>query len=161
MEEYKFKRRSTVCMASGEPFREGDVIVSAIYPGEEGFVRRDMREDHFDGAKEAFSFWRTRMPATEEEETKLDLDLAADFLDRLVREADPAHEGLAYLLTLLLSRKRRVKIRETRPVTDGEILTVILPRPEDDATVKVRAPRLSDGDIERLQAELGRLFGFA
>lgn len=161
MEEYRFQRRSPVCMESGEPFREGDGIVSAIYRSDEGFVRRDVREDRFADAGEAFSVWRSRMPATEEEERKLDLDLALDFLDRLVREADPAREGLAYVLTLLLARKRRVKIRETRALPDGEVLTVVLPRPDGDETVKVRAPALQEAEIEALQQELAKLFGFA
>lgn len=159
MDEYKFSRRSPVCMESGDEFREGDVIVSAIYPSPEGFVRRDVREDHFADEAKAFSFWRTRMPKNEEEEQKLDLDLALAFLRRLLDEADPAREGLAYVLTLLLSRKRRVKLRETRPLPDGEILTVTMPGPEDDETVKVRAPRLTDEDVAGLQAELDRLFG--
>jgi hypothetical protein len=161
MEEYRFKRRSPVCMESGEPFREGDTIVSAIHASPEGFVRRDVRADRFAGATEAFSVWKSRMPATEEEEKRLDLDLALDFLARLLREADPAREGLAYVLTLLLARKRRVKIRETRAVADGEILTVALPRPDGEETVKVRAPPLDDAEVASLQQELAKLFGVA
>jgi hypothetical protein len=162
MEEYKLKRRSPVCMESGEPFREGDVIVSAIYPSPDGFVRRDVRDDRFAAAAAgAFSVWRSRMPRTEEEERKLDMDLALDFLHRLLRDADPAREGLSYLLTLLLARKRRLKVRETRAVADGEILTVVMPRPEGEETVKVRAPVLGEAEIAALQQELARLFGFA
>ena len=83
-----------------------------------------------------------------------------DELGALLREADPAREGLVYTLTLLLSRKRRVKIRESRHLPEGDLLQVLVRRAEEDDEVSVRAPRLSDDDVDGLQAELEKLFDF-
>jgi hypothetical protein len=162
MAEYKIGKRARVCCVSGEAFAPGDVIVSAIYLGPDGaFERKDMRAAHFDpAADQPFCHWRSTEPEPTETPHKLDYDLALSFFDRLLREADPAREGLVYTLTLLLSRKRRVKIRESRRLPDGDLLRVAVRRAEEDDEVSVRAPRLSDEDVDGLQAELERLFDF-
>ncbi|MHC4549103.1 MAG: hypothetical protein ACYTEZ_10020 [Planctomycetota bacterium] len=158
MAEYRIRKRAPACCVSGEPFQAGDVIVSAIYEGPDGFERRDMREQHFDSSTRPFCHWRRTQPEEPGGPPKLDYDLALRFLDRLVREADPAREGLVYALTLLLSRKRRVKITETLRLPEGELLRVVVPGVDEDAVVQIRALRLSDDEVDGLQAELGNLF---
>lgn len=161
MAEYKIGKRARVCCVSGEAFEPGDLIVSAIYRGPDGeFERRDMRAAHFDPATQPFCHWRSTEPDPTEPAHRLDYDLALTFFDRLLAEADPARDGLVYTLTLLLSRKRRVKIEESRRLPDGDLLRVRVRRPEEDEEVQVRAPRLSEGDVEGLQAELAKLFDF-
>jgi hypothetical protein len=162
MNEYKIRKRAPECMASGRPFEAGDVIVSAIYPDpeSEGFVRRDVLEEEFVQDGSAFSYWKTVHEVAPKEDRRVDLDLALSFLDRLIREADPAREGLVYTLTLLLSRKRRVKIKETRRLPEGELLTVLVPGAEDDQLVQVRAPTLDDEQVAKLQSQLAELFDF-
>ncbi|MHC4137383.1 MAG: hypothetical protein ACYTDU_14110 [Planctomycetota bacterium] len=162
MAEYRIGKRARVCCVSGETFAPGDAIVSAIYLGPDGaFERRDMRDTHFDPASERpFCHWRSTEPDPDEPARKLDYDLAMSFFDRLLREADPARESLLYTLTLLLSRKRRVKIQESRRLPEGDLLRVLVRRAEEDDEVKVRAPRLSDDDVDGLQAELEKLFDF-
>ena len=162
MADYKIRKRATECEVSGKVFEPGDVIVSAIYEDGEEFVRKDMTEECF--AKEehaSFCFWRSRHPEPPAPQQRLDYDLAQTFFDRLVREADPAREGLVYTLTLLLSRKRRVKIKETRRLPEGDLLGVVVPRPEEDELVQVRAPHLTSDEVDDLQTELATLFGFA
>jgi hypothetical protein len=162
MTEYRIRKRAPACMVSGRPFESGDVVVSAIYPDpeSEGFVRRDVLESEFVADGSAFSFWKTVHEEESKEDRRVDLDLALTFLDRLLREADPAREGLVYTLTLLLSRKRRVKIKETRQLPDGELLTVLVPGAEDDQLVQVRAPVLDDEKVASLQSQLAELFDF-
>ena len=161
MAEYKISGRAKECAASGTPFEEGQTIVSAIYLEDEGFVRRDYADSAFPGPENAFSTWRFTIPVTVEEERKLDFDLASQFLEKLIRNADPDQEALVYVLTLLLSRKRRVKILATAALPDGEMLTVRIRGPEEDVEVPVRAPRLNAEDVARLQTQVAELFGFA
>ncbi len=161
MNEYKLQRRASACMACARPYADAEWIVSAIHPDGEGFLRRDLCETCFDGAGEAHSHWRARQPIAPEERRRLDFDLAMSFFHRLVREADPAREAIAYLLALLLSRKRRVKIRQSRQLPEGELLTVLVPGDEEEQTILLRAPRLSAADVEPLQAEIEQLLGLA
>ena len=161
MNEYRLTRRARACMGCERLFEEGEAIVSAVFSGDEGFSRRDVCERCFEGAEGAFSHWRSRQPADQREAHRLDLDLAREFLCKLVEQADPERRGLIYTLTLLLSRKRRVKITSTRRTAEGETLSVLVPRAEsDDVEVEVAVPGLSDEDVTALQAELAELFGF-
>ena len=163
MVEYKFTKREAVCAVSGEPFVPGDLIISAIYferdESGEHFVRRDLHERHFADPTEAFCFWRTKQPEPEPPAHKLDFNLALEFLDKLVREADPTRERLAYTLALLLARKRRVKLKSTRKLPECDLIEVVLPGEEEDKTVQMRAPQMDDAEIDRLQTELADLFG--
>jgi len=158
--DYKIRKRDSVCSVSGRPFAPGDVVVSVITEEGEGFVRRDMHEDCFaEREGEAYCFWRSRYPEPPAPPNRLDYDLAQTFFDRLLKEADPARDGLVFTLALLLSRKRRLKIKETRRLPEGELLRVVVPRAEEDEVLSVRAPRLDAEEVERLQRDLEALFG--
>lgn len=161
MSEFRIARRAQVCAVSGRPFEPGDVIVSVIHEEPQGFVRRDVREENLAAIEGApFCVFRTKQPPPPPPARRLDYDLAKEFLDRLLREADPAREPLVYALVLLLSRKRRVKILETRRLPEGELLLVAIPRAEEDEVAQIRAPRLSPEQETALQQELARLFNF-
>ncbi len=161
MNEFKITRRAQACAVSGKPFEPGDTIVSVIHEEPQGFVRRDVREEHLASIAGApFCVFRTVEPPPPPPARRIDYELAQGFLDRLLREADPAREPLVYALTLLLSRKRRVKILETRHLPEGDLLLVLIPRAEEDERVNVRAPRLSPEQETALQQELARLFNF-
>ncbi len=161
MNEYKLARRASACMECERPYADEEWIVSAIYPEGESFARRDLCERCFRDAGAAHSHWRARQPVAPDERKRLDFDLAMSFFHRLVREADPARDAITYLLALLLSRKRRVKIRQSRRLPEGELLTVLVPGDEEEQTLLLRAPRLSANDVEPLQAELELLLGLA
>lgn len=156
--EYRIARRASACMKCGAPFAEGSTIVSVVDARGESFERRDLCEACFDGAGGAFSFWRARQPKTEQERHKLDLDLAGDFLARLVREGDPARAPLAYLLALLLARKRRAKLEGAERRDGREFLRVTLRGDESDETIELPVPDLDDASARSVQAELDALF---
>jgi len=161
LSEFKISRRAPVCAISGKPFEPGDVIVSVIHEELKGFVRRDVREENLAAIEgEPFCVFRTKQPPPPPPAKRIDYDLAREFLDRLLRDADPAREPLAYALTLLLSRKRRVKILETRRLPEGDLLRVAIPRAEEDEIVQIRAPALTPEQEAALQQEIARLFNF-
>jgi hypothetical protein len=159
--DFKITRRAPVCSVSGKPFEPGDVIVSVIHEEPKGFVRRDVREENLASIPgEPFCVFRTKQPPPPPPAKRIDYELAQEFLDRMLREADPAREPVLYVLTLLLARKRRVKILETKRLPEGDLLLVSIPRAEEDEIVHVRAPRLSPEEETALQREMARLFNF-
>jgi len=157
--EYRIARRARACMKCERPFAEGALIVSEIRPEGEGFLRRDLCEACFDRASDAYSHWRARQPRTDAEREILDLDLAGEFLGRLAKENDPARAPLAYMLALLLARKRRVKLEPTAPGESAGIQRVILRGDESDETLELPVPVLGEPETLAVQAELQRLFG--
>ncbi|MCK6459711.1 MAG: hypothetical protein L6Q95_07420 [Planctomycetes bacterium] len=161
MSDFRFARRAPVCAVSGKPFEPGDVIVSVIHEEPQGFVRRDVREENLAAIRgEPFCVFRTKQPPPPPPAKRIDYELAQEFLDRMLREADPAREPLVYVLTLLLARKRRVRIQKTKRLPEGDLLEVAIPRAEEDEIVHVRAPRLTPEEEVALQREIARLFNF-
>jgi hypothetical protein len=159
--DFRFARRAPACAVSGKPFEPGDVIVSVIHEEPKGFVRRDVREENLAAIPgEPFCVFRTKQPPPPPPAKRIDYELAQEFLDRMLREADPAREPLVYVLTLLLARKRRVRIQKTKRLPEGDLLEVAIPRAEDDEIVHVRAPRLTPEEEAALQREIARLFNF-
>ncbi len=156
--EYRLPKRAGACMACEAAFAEGAVIVSAISQEGEAFQRRDLCEACFGQGGGFYSSWRSRQPRNEEERIRLDLDLAGEFLRRLVREADPARAPLLYLLTLLLARKRRVKIEGTYREGGTERLRVLVRGEEEDESLEVAVPELGEAETAAVQTELSALF---
>jgi hypothetical protein len=157
--EYKLGRRNPECAGTGEPFVEGEEIVSAIFGTDEGFERRDYKAAAFEGVEGAYSFWRGRIPVKEEDAHVLDFDLALDFFRKLVAENDPEQAGLRFLLGLLLGRKRRLKLKGFSRKGDREVLNLVIRGDEEDEPVSVDVPELDAEAQAALQAELNRLFG--
>lgn len=160
MAEYKLGRRAPECAATGKPFAEGEEIISAVFPGEEGFERRDFSVAGFEGVTGYHSYWRASVPVTVEDARRLDYDLAAEFFHRLRKDEDESHAPLVYFLALLLGRKRRVKLKGFgRGKLGEEILNVVVRGDEEDEALELPVPVMGEGDAERFQAELNRLFG--
>ncbi|MGQ0612501.1 MAG: hypothetical protein ACT4PV_01955 [Planctomycetaceae bacterium] len=156
--EYRLPKRAAACMACAAPFAEGAVIVSAISQEVETFQRRDLCEPCYGEGGGVYSAWRSRQPRNEEERIRLDLDLAGEFLRRLVREADPARAPLLYFLTLLLARKRRVKIEGTSREGGTERLRVLVRGEEEDEMLEVAVPVLDETETAAVQTQLAALF---
>jgi len=162
----RLDRRAPACMACERPFADGETIVSTITPGEEeqSFLRRDLCEACFEaqgGAEGVHSLWRSRQPERAPDPHRVDFELAGRFLERLLREKDPAQAELAWVLSLLLARKRRVKLAERREPDGRRLATILVPGAEEDLEVELAVPALQAIDVDRLQRELAGLFGFA
>jgi hypothetical protein len=165
MAVWKIARVGRSSAVTGAPFPPDTEIVTALF-GEEvetsddkvrggGFVRRDFLPEEAQPERLTGSYcvWRTRTPPEKPAHQKpLDLDLAREFLERLLRENDESRQGVAMALALILVRKRRLALVEQ---TD-DALKVRWPR--EEAVFAVPAPVLTDAEAEALQQELLRLF---
>ena len=60
-QDWVIKSRAHACAVSGEPFADGANIYSVLSRGEEGYVRADISEAHWQDAprENVVSFWRT------------------------------------------------------------------------------------------------------
>ena len=104
-----------------------------------------------------FSWWSGIVPEPEKKKAVFDLAVAKEFLQRLLRENDPARASLRYLLTLLLLRKRVVALVGQEGADDAEVLTIRVP-PDEETVHEIPCPELDEAETERLREELGRLF---
>jgi hypothetical protein len=162
---WKIAKVGRVSAVTGEAFPADTPVVAALF-GEEveasedkvrgtGFVRRDFLEAEATPERlaGAYCVWRTRTaPAVPAHRRPLDLDLAREMLERLLREGDPAKAGVAMALALVLARKRRLTLVEQRETS------LLVRWPKEEATIEVPAPVLTEVESESLQQELLRLF---
>jgi len=158
--DWKIDRKGTRCGACDREFEAGETFVSAIWRREEGeFERRDACPACFDAEEgEPFSRWVTRRPPETRKGPLLDLSLAREFLFRLVKEDEPERRSVAFVLALLLLRKRRLKLLAQRREGDRSVLSLRAPG-GDGEEIEVSAPDPGPEETAEITAELSRLFG--
>jgi hypothetical protein len=165
MAVWKLARLARVSSLTGEPFPPETEVVTALFGEEEeqgedkvrgtGFQRRDYlaAEATPELLSGAFCVWRTKTPPEQPgARRRLDLDLARDFLLRLLDEGDASRAPVQMALALLLVRKRRLRL-----VGQGAGW-LELAWPREASTFRIPAPTLAEADAEALEQELQRLF---
>lgn len=155
--------RGTTCAACAAVLQPGAAVVSALFdrPDDEAqpFERRDFCGSCFDGHADTgtpYSWWRSVVPRPEEKKAAFDLAVAREFLVRLLREDAPERASLRYLLTLLLMRKRVVRVDEQFADERGEVMTVRLP--PDETPYEIPCPEIGAEEADSLRGQIGRLF---
>jgi len=168
---WKTGHRGQGCGACAGEFVPGALVVSALFePAPAGgaepdfedappFSRTDFCGDCFDGEADTgapFSWWRFVVPAPEEKKATFDLGVAREFLQRLLGQDDPERASLRYLLTLLLMRKRVVKVTEQFSDERGDVMSIRFP--PADTLHEVVCCELGEDETESLREQLGELF---
>lgn len=171
MQDYSITKCTRRCALSGRALEPNESYFSVIVPDGDDVCRVDIAEGHWTGPSEgAIGWWRSKMPAAAAKKMRpapngVLLDTLSDLLQR------PGKEALAYLLALLLVR-RRVLQEESQSFLDDKSLNSsavesgVQPTPEEPW--KLVCP--ADGrhwhvivvdpapqEVERLQAELKEL----
>lgn len=165
MAVWKVARLGRVSSLTGEPFPPDITIVTALFGEEEergedkvrgsGFVRRDYLADEATEERlaGAFCVWHTRTPPEKPAAQRpLDLAMAREFLQRLLEEANPERAPVGLALSLLLMRKRRLRLVRQG---DGWLEACW---PGEKTPVRIPAPELTEADTEALEQEIQRLF---
>jgi hypothetical protein len=162
MREWKIHRRDERCARCERVFGEGEHHFSALLFGPDGFAREDRCaacfEDVRDGA-EALVYWRTEHRARERRGLAIDFDSIERLFLALVARVAPAEARLAelqYLLSLLLLRKKRLKLVRVVRSEAGERLVVRPARRTEELEVPVFD--LTPARAEELRRDLERVF---
>jgi hypothetical protein len=106
MQDYSISRCSRKCAKSGRELEPGESYVSVILPHGDGVQRLDIAASEWTAPEsEAVGWWRSRMPEAGARKLRAAPNgVLLDTLSQLVET--PGSEGLAYLLALLLVRRR-------------------------------------------------------
>jgi hypothetical protein len=151
--DWKLGRTEERCATCGHAFAEGETYVSALFELPSSDFRRggycERCYPPSDG--EPFSFWRTRRSAPVRSK-KLNLDQVKELFLRFVGSAEPADREVAYLLALLLMRKKRLRLKETR--SDGETRWLVLESNLGEGPFPVADPVITAERLEALDREI-------
>ena len=159
MEEYKIRPALAACEACKRTFSAGESIHSTILAEGERFVRKD----HCLGCRPAeseaavFCFFQTHAPQPETSQRTI-LEEVREFFKKLeaLGECGLHQRRLRYLSALWLSRKKQLKLVETKRLGDLRIL--VLQKAWDGEPLELPEEPIPEAELAPLLEELGTLF---
>ncbi len=156
--EWQLGKGSRACTFCAKAFVPGEDHFAGVEETPGGFLRREICLTCWINRPVAlFSYWRTRVPVPPQK-PKENIQAAIAFFEKLAAEGDPAplRRKLHYLLGLILMRRRRLKLQETRRVEGVEVL--VLEKAWTGETIELADPVILEEEIDLLRDELARLF---
>ncbi len=159
MTEYQIQAPTRTCSATGRELKVGERYFSVLLEEAGKFVRKDFSEEAWECPPAgAFGFWQGRLTAGAPRRPVIDDDLLLECFARLAGEDEPSKAGFRYVITLLLVRRKRFRLEETKGEKGQEGLTVRCAR--TGARHFVPDPGLSDSEIESVQDDVFRALGW-
>lgn len=154
--DWDIKARAHACARSGRAFEEGEFFWTILYRDAEGYRREDLSEQAWSDRNDniqPFSFWRSKYePPPPPAPEPLHKDDAEGLLRRLLAEADPVHTNAAYILALMLERKKILQ-----PVESEDRDLLVYNHAATGETFVVRNPGLSLDQVPDVQLQVGNL----
>ncbi len=153
MLNYEFKRTSRTCCVSGRVFQRGEEFISALIENDRGeTVRQDFAIEAWNQPPEdCIGWWKTRLPVIGKGNVYwAPKDVLLSYFHHL-QEIDEQTD-LRYVMSLLLVRKRILKLVETVEVDGIEVMH--LKNLSDDSKYEVPVIQLSSQRVTEIQEEL-------
>ena len=159
-EVWQIARPTRTCARSGEGIPPETPYYSALVDGDNGFERHDFSSESWPdiNREQLFSYWKNKgyFPRSSKKPT-VDFDRLLEFFDALENAEDREKRLLRYVIALVLTRRRRLRLDDMSRTDQGDRL-VLFDRRGEGKTVEVIAPEASRGDLEAAQAKLNELF---
>lgn len=156
MIDYEIQRCTRHCAETGRELQPGETFYSTLTSEGSEVVRRDYSVEAWQGPPPGvLGWWKSLMPQRDARKMRFaPNDVMLDLLESL--ESQPDGQDMRYVLSLLLIRRRVVRLEETeQDSSGGEISVLYCPRRETTyrvATVTPGAERTAE-----IQEELSRL----
>ncbi|MSR57154.1 MAG: hypothetical protein EXS05_05735 [Planctomycetaceae bacterium] len=152
--DYQFRPIGKKCAATGNDLVPGSVCHSVLVERDGMLQRLDFSETGWSGPPVgAVGVWRCQVPRPADVQYKpLDTDALMRCFEQLTEEANPARDGLRYILALLLVKKRRLRLDGSRTEGDDDYLQLAGARGEGAWEVRDLSP--TDDEVQQWQREL-------
>ncbi len=159
--EWELQSWQSSCAECGREFADREEYYSALYSHDEGFERKDCCISCWgQGQRDAFSFWRARTKKAPEPPRRfVNDDVLIEFFDRLAGATDARRQRLAFIMAVLLLRKRL--LRETgRRRNDNKVLWILHCR-SLDKEYEIADQGLAAGETAELMQEIGQVLNLS
>jgi hypothetical protein len=156
MIDYEVQRCTRHCATSGRELQPGEVFYSTLVAEGAAVVRHDYSTEVWQGPPAGvLGWWKSHMPLkTAKKLHWAPNDVMLDLLEGL--EEQPDKKDMRYVLSLLLVRRRVLRVEETeRGEGDVEVTVLYCARRETAYRVETTMP--SDERIAEIQQELAHL----
>lgn len=164
MNDWNIQARARVCQACGHGFADKEPYHTLLYEQRSGFERMDIcaacweaQHKHGSADRKGFvSHWQGvfLVPPPPPPEA-IQRDSAESLLRRLLERQDPTLQPAAYILAVMLERKRVLKIREQIRQEGRRIFVYEHPRSGEVFTIA--DPDLKLDQLEQVQRDVARL----
>jgi hypothetical protein len=152
-------RSSRTCAHSGESIDATQPFFSALAEKDDGFSRLDFTIDSWPDVEKSdfLAFWKNKGGAHDaEKKPGLDYDRLLAFFDSLEQHDEPRHRLFRYVLALVLSRRRILRLDDLSRTDEGERIVVYDRRIRK--TMEIISPEATREELERVQERLNQLF---
>jgi len=164
MTEWKIQSRAHACEACGKPFADREVYHTLLFDEKSAFRRSDIcqpcwQRQYSDGARDRkgfVSYWQGMFEAPPPPEADpIQRETAESLLRKLIELNEPRHVPTAYILAVMLERKRLLKIREQQMRDSRRVFVYEQPGTGDIFTIV--DPGLQLNQLEAVQHDVAAL----
>lgn len=154
--DFEVQRFTRHCAATGRELKPGESFYSALVAQGAQVERRDYAVESWTGPPEgALGWWRSQVPVPSAQKVQLAPNqVMLDLLEKW--EADPDRHDSRYVLSLLLVRRRVLRLEDSETDASGNEVSVLY-CPRRDCTFRVTAVMPSDERVAEIQNELSNL----
>jgi hypothetical protein len=140
MLDFDVRRSARCCAKTAREFRQGESFYSVLMAEGPEVVRYDYCQEAWDGPPaDALGWWKTDPSEATARKYMAPNDVVLHYFQQL--EGQPDKADVQYILTLLMIRRRIVRLEETETDEAGsEQLVVFCPRNETEYRVSVVLP---------------------
>ena len=164
MNEWNFQSRSRSCQSCGQSFADQQPYHTLLFEARSSFERVDVcspcwEQQHQHGAKDKKGFvshWQGQftMPAPPPPEA-IQRGNAEHLLRQLTERNDPSHQPAAFILAVMLERKRLLKTREQ--IRQQGRRTIVYEMPATGEIFTIPDPNLRLDQLEQVQRDVAAL----
>jgi hypothetical protein len=166
LQDWTIQARAEQCDLTGRPFADGEHFFTLLYRDKgDSLHRRDVSEGAWrtlqqsgaaSGDDPPFSFWRSKFTAEPPAPAALQKEDAESLLRRFLQEGRPEEARAAYILALMLERKRLLRPTDTRDGANGQRL-LLYEHVRTGETFVVADPQLRLDQLADVQREVAEL----
>lgn len=140
MLDFEIRRSARRCAKTDREFQQGEIVYSVLVAEGADVVRYDYCPEAWQGPPEnALAWWKTEAGEAAAKRYMAPNDVVLHYFQQL--DGQPDQEDVRYVLTLLMIRRRIVRLEESEPDEHGrECLLVFCPRNETEYRVPVAPP---------------------
>lgn len=156
MVEFDIQRCTRKCAKTDREFQPEEEFYSALIAEGSTVVRHDYSKEAWEAPPEnALGWWKSRMPEANAKKVNwAPNDVMLHYFEQLAD--DPASADVRYVLSLLMIRRRVVRLEETRHEAEGgEHMVLYCPKNETEYVVPVSEP--TGERVQQIQESLTQL----
>ena len=157
--DWTISKSSHACSVTGKTFEVGDDYYSALQENDDSFARFDFSPEAWENTDKSrfFSFWRAKVtPENEKKKLVIDVEAFYTFFASL-EEAESENKRLfRYLVALILTRKRVLRLDEIEKTPEGDYLILFDRRADKEH--RVFSPEATEEQLIEVQENLNQIF---